>query len=118
MKKIIISIIAVVVVLIIVSYMVIHFSNGMSLHSAVEKYKKIAIDYTIEQLKSREKYDESETYTVYSVRYEGKDDSGDEIPYSTMKFKIGKHKGYIVTMEKNPSGEFEIIGFESFDSYN
>ena len=114
-KKILIIIAVALVVIFGIAYMTIRFSSSINIQSETEKYKIIALEYTIEQLKTNGTYDPNKTYRVNSIHYRDPDKSGDKVPYATIQFKIGKSSGYIVTMEKNALGEFEITTFESFD---
>ena len=115
-KKILIIIAIAVVLILGIVYMIVHFSNSMGMNSEVQKYKALAVEYAISQLKADGKYNPNEEYRLKKTFYSGKDNSGDKIPYSTIKFYIGDNTEYIVTMEKNASGEFEITNFEEADN--
>ncbi len=112
-KKVLIVILVAFIVFSAMAYLVVRISRGIGLHKGSEKYEKKALDYTIAKLKSDGSYDPNKTYRVTRVYYDGKYDSGDAIPYSKMMFQIGDSPTYIVTMERNDSGEFEITNFET-----
>ena len=87
--------------------------NEYSNQTYVKPYEEEALSYTIDTLKLQGSLNPNATYRVDKIMYYQDDNAkeSDEFPYQKLEFYIKGAGTYVVTMEKNDSGEFEITDF-------